>query len=249
MTHGLLHASVILLALTVQAEARPKPRPDTDSMDVESISKLTSRLRPHVATLEVARKGAAFAAEDDLTGYGVVIGDRLVAAQCFLVRGAESIRITGTKERRLDAQVVRFDLERRVALLETKQDLSTIGLRPAKIAPRASRIEEMPVYALTDTGDEPGVLSGMVSDEGDLDEYAGNTRTTLELKGGMPVFDGRARFVGYARFVSWDVDRFMLVPAPVVVAVRAELLRQRSSKPAWVAGEPGDSRTSSASER
>lgn len=207
-------------------------------MDIESVNALVPKLRPHIATIEVKRRGRAFVGEEEGSGYGVVIGERLIAALCFVVRGADEIHVVGIGDRALDAQIVRFDLERRVALIETREPLATVGLSPSKLAPRASRVEEQPVFALTDTGEAPSILEGTVLDEGDQEEYEGQIRTSFALTAGMPVFDGRGRFVGYSRFVSWDVDKFMLVPGSAVSAVRAELLAQRARPPAWIPGEP-----------
>ena len=85
----------------------------------------------------------------------------------------------------------------------------------------------MNVFALVSTDEHAGVVHGVVTHTGAMAEYEGHPRVDLKLAGGMPVFDERARLIGYSRVVAWDVDRFMLVPYEKIVSARTSTPRRR----------------------
>ena len=47
----------------------------------------------------------------------------------------------------------------------------------------------------------------------------------------MPVFDARARFIGYSRTVAWDRDLQMLVPPDKISAARTATRSEGDPKP------------------
>lgn len=202
---------VLLAGLLGAAEPTPKPK-IYDENRLEDLERLADVLRAHVALVEASQKVGKDSpfSDQEVDGFGVVLSPNRVAALSFIVQKAKEVRVTGRKGS-MNARVVLYDVERRVAILETEDSLEKIGLFPAQIAPKESILEESTVFALTSTLEGAGVVSGILTDTGDMPEYEGYPRTTLSLSLGMPVFDAEARFIGYARAVSWDKDRAFLI--------------------------------------
>lgn len=193
-----------------------------DAFQLEDQEKLARVLREHVAELEVEvpRRPDAPLEDDRRDGYGVVLEPRRLAVLSFIVEDALRVSVRGPTGRALEGKVVLFDQERRVAIVETARPVSEVGLVPAAISPIEGRQVDLVVFALTNTGPEATVVQGVITHVGDEPEYEGHHRVDLELNLGMPVFDDRARFVGYARQVAWDRDKRMLITPEQIRAAR-----------------------------
>ncbi|MCK6548071.1 S1C family serine protease [Myxococcota bacterium] len=211
------------LALTSSAaDAKPaKPR-TFDSTQLEHLEAMVPVLRARVAELhaELVPDPNSPLEEPIREGYGVVLAPRLVATLSFSVTGAKRVLIHGPSGRPIVGKVVLDDVERRVAIVEAERPLSEAGLVVAELAPRADRKVDGEVFALVSTGLEATVLQGTFLTLGDEPEHEGHPRVDLKLTLGMPVFDARARFVGYSRAVAWDKDPLMLVTPEMIASAR-----------------------------
>lgn len=190
------------------------------ALDATSLDKMSGVLARHVAYLEILPKRAASPmSPEPRNGYAAAIEPDLLVALSHLVDDAEKIEVIGPRGRLL-AEAVLVDRERRVALLRTSEPLAKIGLLPAPLAPIAERKRDMELFALVSTEGASGVMHAVITEEGDIPEYGGFPRIDLKLSAGMPVFDNRARLVGYSRVLAWDHDRYMIVPLEKVTAAR-----------------------------
>ncbi|MCA9553240.1 MAG: hypothetical protein KC933_24605 [Myxococcales bacterium] len=198
--------------------ARTAPYDPLDASDQEAMAK---RLLLHVPMLQVAVKDTgAVLGENPRTGYGVVLAEDRIIALSFLVQDASAVTLVGPKGHG-PAKVAVVDHERRVAVLVPEVPLASLGLYPVKgVVPKRERVVDMSVFALVSTLELAGVAQGVLTDTGDQEELEGHPRVDLTLERGMPVFDARARFLGYARAVAWDRDRRMLVPPEQIKAAR-----------------------------
>lgn len=223
----LLPLAGILLAGGDPAGAEEtKPR-RYDVMSLTDVEALGSVLARRVAVIEPelhAAKGPL--APDRQDGFGAVIGPHRLVTLSFVVAGTMRARVRGPKGA-LDAVVVSIDAEHRVAILETTQPLAQIGLEPAPLAPKKTIKEDQPIFALMATEGERSVLSGLILHDGQEPEYEGHPRISLKLTQGAPVFDNRARLVGYARAVAWDHDPYLIVPAEMITAARTATTSDR----------------------
>jgi hypothetical protein len=218
--------------------ARTAPYDPMSSADQEALAR---RLLLHVPLLQVhLKETGAVEAENPRTGYGVVLAEGVVVALSFLLQDAASVTLVGPKGRG-PARVALVDTPRRVAVLVPEVPLAQLGLYPvAGEVPATERALDMPVFALTATLDLSGVLQGVLTELGEQLELEGHPRSDLVLERGMPVFDARARLVGYARAVAWDRDRSMLVPPEKIKAARTATAApprppptQRTARPPW----------------
>ena len=232
----MLGSIVLTLALTHAAGA-PGERiyEVTSTGDRAELAKFLRRYVAHI-TAEVAREDSVLS-EPARTGYAVPWTDHLLAVLCFTVEDAKRIRVQGP-DGSLFAKIILYDAERRVALLETTDPLSKIGLVPVSRVKTSELKVEQPVFALVSTLEEAGVVDGVITDLGEEPELEGHPRTDLLLTHGMPVFDDRARFIGYARAVAWDRDRQMLVPPDKISAAQAatharDAKKTSSERPWW----------------
>lgn len=214
------------LALLVVAEA------PFDPARVDAMARMAERLRSHVVYLEVdlpAERGQPLA-ESSRDGFGAVWSARRVVCLSFVVADAARVRIRGPSGS-TTGRVILADVERRVALVEADVPLSTLGLRVPELAPDTSRQLDAPVFALVGTAADAHVVIGHVVDDGRQPELEGHPRVSLDLRLGMPLFDDRARLVGYSRRVSWDKDTAMIVTAAQVEAARSATTAAARPKP------------------
>jgi len=216
--------------LLVVLGATPRPY---DPAQIGRMNELAVALRSHVAALDVgiAKEKDQPLLEEAREGYAVVWGPTTLACLSFLVEDATTIDVVGPRGK-LAAKVTLYDVERRVALLETQKPLATIGLVPAEKAPAASRGRDEILFALVGTNVEDNVISGVIVDDGSAAELEKHPRISLQLALGMPVFDPLVRFVGYARAVSWDKDRGMIVTADHVLAAKTATTAALPARPA-----------------
>jgi hypothetical protein len=215
-----------LLALAVLAEA------PFDPARVDAMARMADRLRTHVVYLEVelpAERGQPLS-EGTRDGFGAVWSERRVVCLSFVVADARAVRVRGPRGV-TSARVILTDVERRVALLEVDVPLSTLGLGVPERAPETSRQLDAPVFALVGTAADAHVVTGHIIDDGRQPELEGHPRVSLELTLGMPLFDDRARLVGYARRVSWDKDTAMIVTPVQVEAARSATTAAARPKP------------------
>jgi hypothetical protein len=235
MRRALFAAALLFLV----AAKPPKIYRSSDLADLEA---LVPVLRRHVAYLAIeAKNGESAPLDRELRdGFAAVLGDKHVVTLCFLVADAEKITIEGANGKKTLGRVVLFDVERRVAIVESKDPLKTLGLEAAPIAPPGSRESDDEVFALTTTGLEAAILHGVFTYTGDEPEYGGHHRIDLQLGGGVPVFDRQARFAGFSRTVAWDKDRQMLVTPEMIrdartatSAVPAATKDRPNEKPWW----------------
>lgn len=210
----------IFLLASVIATA-PPPQQRFDPLKLEDLEALGPLLRARVAHVEVKitpEKGQPNLI-DARDGFGVPLDDRLVVVMSLIIQGEKHARISGPKGS-ARAKVLLEDPERRVAILEAERPLASLGLFAPPLAPVESRKAEAPVFALMSTEPEGGVVSGEVLADGTEQELEGHPRISLKLRFGMPVFDDRARLVGYSRAVAWDTDQFLIVPPEMITAAR-----------------------------
>lgn len=234
-----LVASLVLAQVPFpSASATPAPSP-FDPARVDAMSKLADRLRTLVPYLEITlpRDRTQPLSEEVRDGFGVAWGPRRILCLSFLVAGAERIVVRGPRGS-VEARVVLTDVERRVAILETDAPVTQAGLEPVALAPASARTIDTPVFALVGTAIEAHVLIGHVLDDGVMAELEGHPRVSLALRQGMPVFDDRARFVGYSRAVAWDRDTAMIVTpehvqAAVTATTAARLPKPRPKEEPW----------------
>lgn len=215
-----LWAVVLMLAAREPAAAPPTER-IYDVTSTRDRTELARHLRRYVAyvTVEVARAPGQPLSEPARTGYAVPWTANRLAVLCFLVENARSVRVQGP-DGGLSAEVILYDIEHRVAILETPAPLARIGLAPVTPVGTAELRVGETVFALVSTLPNAGVVDGVVTEIGRAPELEGHPRIDLVLTHGMPVFDARARFVGYARAVGWDRDRRMLVPPDKVTGAQ-----------------------------
>lgn len=215
-----------VLALTLVAQA------PFDPARVDAMARMAERLRSHVVYLEVdlAAERHQPLAEASRDGFGAVWSERRVVCLSFVVADAARVRVRGPAGA-AEGRVILSDVERRVALIETDVPLAKLGLRVPERAPDTSRQLDAPVFALVGTADDAHVVTGYVIDDGRQPELEGHPRVSLELKLGMPLFDDRARLVGYARRVSWDKDPAMIVTPVQVEAARSATTAAARPKP------------------
>lgn len=209
------------LVLSLAAAGPTKQSRRYDPLSTSDRGELTTKLKTHVAHVQVKlpndKNVTRWGAEQ--SGFAVVLESRLLAVQSFVVDKAQSVRVEGPQGT-LPVRVVLDDKKRRVTLLRSDKPLSSIGLVPAASKKRSELARDQVVFSLISTVAEATVLDGAIVDPGEMPEYEGHPRIDLKLKNGMPVFDDYARFIGYARWVAWDVDKFMIVPIDHIEAAR-----------------------------
>jgi hypothetical protein len=228
-----------LVALLAIGAAPPKPRVFHPS-SMHDLEDLVPVLRSHVAYVEAEVDKHADLEESAHDGFGAVLDARHVVTLSFNVENARRVHVSGPAGPPLAAHIVLDDMERRVAILETEAPLSSIGLSPVTMAPREDRKLDADVFALTTTRPEATIVHGVLIYAGDDPEYGGHHRVDLKLNHGMPVFDDRARLVGYSRAVAWDKDALMLVTPELIAAARTSTgasgpadRKPASKKPWW----------------
>ena len=152
---------------------------------------------------------------DQADGFGIVLSNKHIACQAFIVKNASKIKIQGPIGQ-IEATVSNINIQQRIAILQTKTTLTAIGLHKRHKAPAKSRTLNMDLFALTSTEPQSSLLHGFLIDLGLSPHLEGNPRISLKLKFGMPVFDAQLRWVGLARTVAWDRDQQMIIPAEKV---------------------------------
>lgn len=229
-----------LVPVLLVLAAPPRTYSSNDTQDLEDIIRT---LKTHVAyvtaELKAADSGPLEAEERD--AFGVVIDANTIAIHALLIADAQKITVLGNNGKTTDAKVVLNDPERRVALLQTRRPLAELGFKAAKISPKSSRKLDDEVFALTTTNLEAAVLHGVFVYVDDEPEYGGHSRIDLKLERGAPVFDNQLRLVGFARAVSWDKDRQMLVTPEMIneartatgAAARKPAPKDPNAKPWW----------------
>lgn len=239
-----MRLGLIMLCAALCLAAKPPPELDAarvyDPMSTADQEAMAKRLLLHVPLLEITIDEAqdTVFGENPRTGYAVVLSDRRVACLSHLLQGALSVTLVGPKGR-LPARVLLVDHERRVGILEPQGDLHKIGLYPITgVVPKKQREVDMTLFALVSTLELAGVSQGVLTHQGTLIEYQGFPRVDLKLDRGMPVFDRRARLVGYSRVVAWDVDRFMIIPPEMIQAARTSSAARARPAPPKKASRP-----------
>lgn len=244
-------ASALLFAWPQGADAKTSARKTYSPWRLEDLDDLAEILKRHVALVEIeptVTHGVETLDEPTRQGYGVAISPRRIAMLSFLAEGARTIRVVGPRGRPLEAQLVLYDVERRVAVVETRTPLKRAGLEAAPFAQRQDREIDQSIFALVSTLPQSGVIHGTITDLGEVEELDGIPHIDLRLERGMPVFDERARLVGFSRTVAWDLDPFMIVPAEKILsaqtATTAAAAARRGSprKSAGANKEPGQQR-------
>lgn len=237
--------AALWLAALLSVAARPpasfEPQRSYDPLNAVDQEAMARRLLLHVALLEIeiSDKDMTVWGENPRTGYGAVIAKDRIVCLSTLLQGASKITIVGPKGRQ-SATVLLKDDKRRVAILKPEGDLQQSGLYPTMgSVPLAERKVDMTAFALVSTLDLAGVSQGVLTHRGVLREYQGHPRIDLKLIRGMPVFDRRARLLGYSRVVAWDVDRYMLISPEQIQSARTSTAapqrptRQRNDKRPW----------------
>ena len=179
MSHRVI-ALFLALALAVPAGATPLPRKDAGPREYNPAAladreALTEVLRTHVGYVEskFTPKRDEIASDDRRDGFGLAIGPRRLVCLSWIVHRADKVWITGPKKVRLPAKVLLYDIERRVALLETELPLSRTGLVAARPALAAQRSYDQTVYAILSTGDNPFLANGVLTEAGETPELRG----------------------------------------------------------------------------
>lgn len=214
---------MIALALALLlATAPPPPKKIYRANELGDLEAIMAVLKKHVAyvKIEAIDKESGPLEPEQRDGFGVPLDDRKIAILAHLVTGAQKITVQGANGREAEAKLVLYDLERRVAILQSARSLRDLGLTAPELAPKPTRKLDDEVFALTTTGDDAAVLHGVFVYVGDEEEYGGHSRIDLKLERGMPVFDRTARFVGYSRNVAWDKDRQMLITPEMITDAR-----------------------------
>lgn len=210
------NSGVYLLAVLVAATPLPRPLSPVNANDLDRAALL---LRQHVAYLRartpVSESQPLLAGEVD--GWGVVTGAHEITCQSFLVEGATEIRVEGPTGV-IEATVRDVNTALRVAHLDLRDSAASVGLQVATPSPTEAREPGMDVFALVSTRPRAGVVTGALTHLGEEAWLEGNLRSSLELARGMPVFDGRLRWLGISRTVAWDRDRAMLVPPELTLS-------------------------------
>lgn len=214
-----LGPALLGLLLCVRASASPeRPIDPSNHDDRERMAAILLKRVAHISARPAPRPSDAFRNELQ-DGFGVAIAPRRVVCQSFIVHRAEKITIRGPNGKKSPARVLLYDVERRVAILEPEADVQTLGLEVVTIARAADRAMDQPLFALSATI-EPYLLDGVLTDTGEAAELEGLLLSDLKLSRGMPAFDDRGRFVGYARAVEWDQNRLLLISGEVIAAAR-----------------------------
>jgi hypothetical protein len=210
--------------------AAPEPR-RYSQLSIKDMEAMAPVLKSYVVevTVELAQDGPMIDVVER-TGYGIAWGKDRVAVLAPVVDGAKKIRVLGPKRIPLEAELLLYDPNRRVAILGTKRPLADTGLVKPRIAPKR-RKEDDEVFALIATSAESGVVFGVITDTGEQPEYEGHPRVDLKLERGMPVFDERARFVGYSRVVAFDQDRYMLITPEQILSAQTATSAASLPKP------------------
>lgn len=221
-----------LLALLLAADPRPY-----DPSSVASMDALAIRLRRHVAEVEVVLPAEPPLSAEERSGYAAILGPSTLACLGPLVNGAARVEVRGPGGA-LHATVRLVDLERRVAILESEAPLARVGLEVPEAAPLSSLALDAPIFAMVATSKEAHVMNGVILDAGEAPELEGHPRISLRLEQGMPVFDDRARLLGYARTGALDKDRALIVTLAHVREARtasasATPRASASSRPWW----------------
>jgi S1-C subfamily serine protease len=208
-----------------QTLVNPRPPPRTrvyEPMSVQDNAAAAKEIRRRVAYLkiEVEPPKDQVLDERERDGYGVVLEPTIVATVAQLLDHAKKIEVLGPDGGAVQAEIVVYDLERRVGVLKTKSPLSSIGLVPAEIA--LSRRQDDTAFALVSTLDDQTVFAGFVLDPGETPEYGFHVRTSLVLKFGMPAFDDHLRLLGVSRTLPWDADKQMLITPEMIAAARSD---------------------------
>jgi hypothetical protein len=254
---GGLSVALIVTSATTYAQAptrTPNPKPDVDSpaadsprfdpLDVGDMETLAQRLKTYVAHVRSKRKPDPNTLTPiDSDGFGAVWSARRVVVMAFLVDHTTAIEVKGPSGS-LPAYRILLDIERRVAILETRKPLRTIGLSIPIWASPKNRRRGQDAFALVSTLREAGVVAGSLLSNAELAEDEGYIRTDLHLTLGMPIFDNRGRALGLARKVAWDYDPLLVIPLEKIqeamTATQTPTLDdepKRTAKRAWWAKE------------
>lgn len=234
-------SALALLTLALAAPPALEPGRVYDPVSTQDQEDLAARLRLHVPLVEAKLPDTpdTLTQENPRTGYAAVLSQARVVCLSFLVKDAEAVTLVGPKGK-VPAEVLFVDHEARVAMLRPKAPLKSAGLYPVTgWVPPNEREVDMWLFALVSTLDLAGVTQGVLTHNAELREYGGFLRTDLKLERGMPVFDRRARLVGFSRVVAWDQDRFMIVPpekvrsAKTSTAASARPLRPKKKPRPW----------------
>ncbi|MGF1508485.1 MAG: hypothetical protein ACFB9M_03170 [Myxococcota bacterium] len=184
-----------------------------DTLRLDQMGALPARLRMRTAEIRVDVR-----AQKDFptvpahrVGFGVPWDERSVVVLAYVVQDARSIQVHGP-EGSAAARLVHLDLEARVARLEVDDALAELGLTAPGRRGAGTLEAHTDVVALTTTAAGGTAVSGLVTDPGLRPEFEGFVATTLELKGGMPIFDTQLRLLGIARTVAWDVHQNLVIP-------------------------------------
>lgn len=220
-----------LSALSAAAAAAPwRPVDPLDHRDRERMVEKLLKQVVYVSAKPIPTKGDAF--KDEVQdGFGVAIAPRRIVCLNFIVDKVASVSVRGPIGKPIAAKVLLHDVERRVAVLEPEADVKTIGIEVASVSRAKDRSVDQPVFALSATI-EPYLLDGVLTDLGHDSEVEGLLLSDLRLAKGMPVFDDRARFVGYSRTVEWDSNRLLIISTEVIESARTATKAAASVAPA-----------------
>jgi hypothetical protein len=237
-------AAIAIVLLAAAPPTGPRVYSANTTRDLEALLPILKKYVAYVH-IEVEASEGGLVGGDERDGFGIVLDANKIALLSFLATDAKKITVEGTNRKTSEAKVVLYDVDRRVAIIESKTPLKDLGLEPAPVAPKETRKLDGEVFALTTTGLEAALLTGVFVYVGDEQEYGGHSRIDLKLERGMPVFDATARFVGYSRNVAWDKDRQMLITPEMIKAARSstsaeslnrgsrEKTEKQNAKPWW----------------
>jgi len=228
---------MLLLGLTLLTPSESAPA-RIDPLDVDDLAGATARLRKRVAEVrvEVDVPDDMPLMAESTTAYCIPWSDDRLACLAQLLNRSKAIRVLGP-DGAMPAKKEFVDGERRVTILKTERPLPTIGLVVSEpLAPEAREMDAS-VFALVSTAPGATTLSGIITDPGVRPEHEGMPTTTLELQRGMPVFDTRLRWVGFARSLGWDESRDLLIPPELVrAAIEARTIEREEpgrARPWW----------------
>ncbi len=240
-----MKSGLMILAASLCLAATPPPsfEPERiyDPLNTVDQEAMARRLLLHVALLEIQINDSSMTVwgENPRTGYGAVIAKDRIVCLSTLLEGASKITIVGPKGRQ-SAKILMKDEQRRVAILAPDGSLDASGLYPVTaMVPLGQRKVDMTAFALVSTLELAGVSQGVLTHRGVLREYQGHPRIDLKLTRGMPVFDRRARLLGYSRVVAWDTDRYMLISPEQIRSARTSTAahpppaQQKNDKRPW----------------
>lgn len=235
-----LGLALLLFATPVAAKGPEAGEKVYGTLDLSDAELMVGVLRRHVAYViaEVTPPPDQPLAETERTGFGVAIGPDEVATLAFNVEKARRVTIRGPSGSPLPGKVVLYDVKRRVAVVKTDAPLARAGLVAPRRMPPAERALDTEVFALVSTRAGSGVVQGVITEVGDDEAFEGHPRISLTLQAGMPVFDNRARLMGYSRVVAWDTDRHMIVPVEMIAAAKTATAtpakgEARGERPWW----------------